>query len=473
MAAPRHGRPGSNPAVGGADGSLWEATLPADLRRARPSLDGDAAADVAVVGAGFTGLWTAYYLARRDPSLRIVVVEREHVGFGASGRNGGWCSALMPMSLTALAERHGRPAAIRFQQLMNDTVDEVARVVAAHGIDCDLALAGTIDLVRSEPQRQRALARLEELRSFGFGDDLHEWMSPDAAAAMCGASKVRGALYSRQCATVHPAKLVHGLAQVVESLGVRICERTTVERIEPRRLETPRGRVSADVIVRATEGYTAGLPGSRRDLVPLYSMMIATEPLDEAVWDEIGLGTRPTFADGRYTVIYGQRTGDGRLAFGGRGAPYHFGSRIRPRYDTDPRVRELLRTTLTELFPVLQRTEITHHWGGPLGVPRDWHSSARYDRSAGLATAGGYVGDGVAFANLAGRTLADLVTGADSELVRTAWVGHRSRRWEPEPLRWLGVNAVRHAAWRADRYEERHDRAARRWSLLMSAVLQG
>jgi glycine/D-amino acid oxidase-like deaminating enzyme len=169
--------------------------------------------------------------------------------------------------------------------------------------------------------------------------------------------------------------------------------------------------------------------------------MIATEPLPEPVWEQIGLAGRPTFADYRHLIIYGQRSADGRMVFGGRGAPYHFGSRVRASYDRVPRVFAALRRALVELFPVLRDVPITHQWGGPLGIARDWHASVHFDAATGLAAAGGYVGDGVSTTNLAGRTLADLITGRSSELTRLPWVGHRSRRWEPEPLRWLGANA--------------------------------
>lgn len=434
--------------------SLWTDTLPEDLRVIGTPLPGDLAVDVAVVGGGLTGLWTAYYLRRTDPGLRVAVLERDHVGFGASGRNGGWCSAVLPMSLEALAAQHGRGAAVRMQQAMNDTVAEVVRVCEAEGIDAQVAVGGTIDLVRNAAQRARAEARLASTRSFGFGDEHLRWLGPEEAQSMCGASAVEGALFTPDCAAVHPARLVHGVAAAGLRHGVIVHDRTTVRTIEPGRVVTDRGTVRAEVVVRATEAYTTGFAGSRREVLPIYSLMIATEPLTAEVWESIGLHARPTFADGRHTVIYGQRTADGRLAFGGRGAPYHFGSTIRPEFDTDQRVRRRLTTTLRELFPVLGDAAITHHWGGPLGVPRDVHASVRFDRRTGLATAGGYVGDGLATTNLAGRTLADLITAADSDLVRLPWVGHRSRRWEVEPLRWIGVNAVRTAADLADRADE-------------------
>jgi glycine/D-amino acid oxidase-like deaminating enzyme len=265
------------------------------------------------------------------------------------------------------------------------------------------------------------------------------------------------------------------VAAAAVAAGATIHEHTTVESIEPRRVGTDRGTVRADVVVRATEGYTVDLPGERRALLPIYSLMIATEPLADDVWHSIGLAERPTFNDARNLIIYGQRTTDGRFAFGGRGAPYHFGSRVRPEYDTDGRVRDLLAGSLRDLFPAIEGTAITHHWGGVLAAPRDWTCTARYDRATGFATAGGYVGDGVSTTHLAGRTLAALITSsdddADRELVRLPWVGHRSRKWEPEPLRWIGVNAGRTSAARADAVENRTGRRSRLWGGIVDVLL--
>jgi glycine/D-amino acid oxidase-like deaminating enzyme len=253
--------------------------------------------------------------------------------------------------------------------------------------------------------------------------------------------------------------LVRGLAEAVERRGVTIYEGTEVRSLRPGAVETNRGTVRAATVVRATEGYTRTLRGEERTLVPVYSLMIATEPLPPSFWDQAGLAGRETFADHRHLVIYGQRTEDGRMAFGGRGAPYHFGSAIRPGYDRDAGVHEALHHTLVDLFPALEEAEITHRWGGPLGIARDWFTSVGLDRSTGLAWAGGYVGDGVSTTNLAGRTLSDLILGRDTELVGLPWVGHRSKRWEPEPLRYLGINAGLRLAAGADRAEDRAGRA--------------
>jgi glycine/D-amino acid oxidase-like deaminating enzyme len=440
--------------------SFWHDTVPGTLTPGEP-LPGDTEADVVIVGAGFTGLWTAYYLARTAPDLRVVVCEREIAGFGASGRNGGWCSALFPASLNKLERMAGREAAIAMQQAMQETVDEVGRVAAAEGIDCHYAKGGTVMLARTPVQLERARAEIAEAREFGFGQADLGLLTAAEATELAGASQVLGGTYTPHCAAIHPARLARGLAEAVRGLGVGVYEQTPVREIHPGRVVTASGTVRARFVVRATEGYTPQLPGLERALAPVYSLMIATQPLPEATWAQIGLAGRPTFGDLRHLIIYGQRTADGRLAFGGRGAPYHLGSAIRPSFDRVPAVFEALRRTLGELFPVLGEVPVTHCWGGPLGVPRDWCASVGLDQSTGLAWAGGYVGDGVSTTNLAGRTLADLITGRDSALVRLPWVGHRSPAWEPEPLRWLGLNAGLRVMSVADREEARTGRPSR------------
>ncbi|BCJ46404.1 FAD-dependent oxidoreductase [Actinoplanes ianthinogenes] len=399
--------------------SFWLESLgPIERRSALPA---DRDADVAIVGGGYTGLWTAYYLARARPDLRIVVLEAEFCGFGASGRNGGWASGLFPVSEAKLTRRFGADAARAMHAALADAVDEVGRA----GIDCDYAKGGVISLLRTPGQLRRAPA---------------DRLDADQARAICNATGVLGGVYSEHCAALHPGKLVRGLASAVEELGVTIHEGTRALSVTAGEVVTDRGTVRADTVVRALEGYTAELPGHRRDLAPVYSLMIATEPLPASVWDRIGLKRRETFTDERRMIIYGQRTADDRLAFGGRGAPYHFGSRVRPEFDRVPAVFGKLRHTVQELFGI--EVPVAYRWGGPLGIPRDWMPSVGL--RDGVAWAGGYVGDGVAATNLAGRTLTDLILGRRTDLTRLPWVGHRSRRWEPEPVRWLGINGGLH-----------------------------
>ncbi|MGD0393297.1 MAG: FAD-binding oxidoreductase [Acidimicrobiales bacterium] len=437
--------------------SLWWDQLP-DPIGVRPPLPGDVDVDVAVVGGGLTGLWTAFYLAEADPALRIAVVERDVVGFGASGRNGGWCSALFAASAERLDGTCGPGSGEAMRLAMQATVVEVGRVVASEGIACGFARGGTVVLARTGVQLRRAREEVAAARARGIDEGDLQLLSAAEASAIVGAAGVLGGTYTPHCAAVDPARLVRGLAEAVERRGVSVYEQTEAKAIRPRLVETSRGTVRAASVVRATEGYTRTLQGEGRSLVPVYSLMIATEPLPPEFWSAAGLARRETFSDHRHLIIYGQRTDDDRLAFGGRGAPYHYGSAIRPAFDRDENVHKALHMTLIDLFPALSGFEITHRWGGPLGIARDWFPSVGLDDRTGLGWAGGYVGDGVSTTNLAGRTLRDLILRRDTDMIALPWVGHRSRHWEPEPLRFLGINAGLRLAGSADRAEDRAGR---------------
>ena len=433
--------------------SFWHDTCPGSLEP-RPALDGDVEVDVAIVGGGFTGLWTAYYLLSIDPSIRVMVIERDIVGFGASGRNGGWCVG----ELAAGPERHeavaGNDAARRFLHALHGAVGEVGRVAEREGIDCHYAKGGAVHLARNRAHLTRQREHVELFHNaYGLSDSDMRMLSAAEASAHLAATKVAGGMFFAHTAALHPARLVRGLGDAVERLGGLIVEDTAATAIESGRVVTNRGVVKADVAVRALEGYTATLEGNRRSLAPLYSLMVATEPLDDALWADIGLSHRQTFTDDRFMVIYGQRTADGRIAFGGRGALYSFGSGIVSSVEQRSRTHERIVKTLVDLLPMLSDVAITHRWGGVLGVPRDWFPSVGFDRESGMAWGGGYVGEGVAPANLAGRTIAELITETDSPRIDLPWVGHRSRRWVPEPLRWLGINGVLASMGIADRTE--------------------
>lgn len=413
-----------------------------DELRPRAAVAADITADVCIIGAGLTGLWTAYYLARARPELSIVVLEKDIAGFGASGRNGGWSSALFPVSTAGLAQVHGAEAAVRMRQAMIDTVDEIGRVVGDEKIDCDFVKGGTIAFVRNRPGLQAARDEVAQARRFGV-DRVALW-GTDALRRRAPSVSASAATFTPDCARIQPAALTRGLARVVERRGVRIYEHTRVTDFRPGHVDAHGDgpvAVYAGAIVNATEAYGSALPGVARAVMPLYSLMIATEPLADAFWEGTGIQHGQTFTDYRHLLIYGQRTADNRFAFGGRGARYHWGSAIRPGYDTATPVAHHLRRALVDLFPDAAAARITHRWGGPLGVPRDWHASVGFSPDTRIGWAGGYVGDGVSTTNLAGRTLADLITATDSAAVRLPWVNHRSPRWEREPLRFLGANA--------------------------------
>jgi glycine/D-amino acid oxidase-like deaminating enzyme len=416
------------------DRSLWLETCGDDLTPRAP-LPGDRDADVAIIGAGYTGLWTAHHLLRHDPSLRVVVLEREIAGWGASGRNGGWCSALFP----------GRDSSGAIRQALRQTVDDLGTWCADH--DVDFVKGGTLTLARGAAQA----CRLQ-------GAD--GWLDEAAARKRIRASNVDGAVFDPDCAALHPAKLVRRLARDVVEKGAAVFERTAALDIRPGAVTTRHGTVRADVVIQAIEGYSCELPRQRRSLAPVRSLVIATEPLAAAVWDDIGWQGHETLADDRHLIIYAQRTIDDRIVMGGRGAPYRVGSRTDGELGY-AETHTALERTLHELFPSTSGAVISHRWGGVLGVPRDWMPSVRFDRATGVGQAGGYVGDGVACAALAGETLADLILDRDTARTHLPWVGHRSRLWEPEPLRWLGIATMTVAMAAADRAEQRTGRPSK------------
>jgi glycine/D-amino acid oxidase-like deaminating enzyme len=426
--------------------------------------------DVAIVGAGYTGLWTAWYLKTLDPALEIAIYEAERVGFGASGRNGGWCVGLAWGVEALLADPATRSRGLALAQALFATVEEIRQVCASEGIDAHFAKGGALT-VATVPFRATTLQRdVERFQGYGLDADDFRWLPPDEARARIGIRQNHGAQWFAHCAAVHPARLVLGLADALRPRGVAIFEDTPVRAIAPRRLDTVRGPVAADVILRATEGYTASLAGEARTMLPVYSMVTATEPLPAEVWDEIGLAGRETFGDWRRVVIYGQRTRDHRLVLGGRGG-YYFGSARRPRIDPgEPRL-ERVRQLLPELFPVLRDYRVTHAWGGLMGVQRHWRPGVCFERSTGLGWAGGYVGEGVAASNLAARVLADLVLQRRTAITELPWVGDRAGRWVPEPVRWLGARVLEHAAERADAEELANNRPSRLWGKLFDAVM--
>lgn len=426
--------------------------------------------DVAIVGGGYTGLWTAYYLKRAAPTLEVAVFEAEVAGFGASGRNGGWCIGAAWGLEALLHDPQTRSRGMALQHALFDTVAEVGRVCQAENIDCHYARGGALRVATAPFQADRQQRDVERLQALGFTDQDYRWLDAAAARERVNLTCNHGAVHFAHCAAIQPARLVRGLADTVSSQGTRLLERTPVTAIEPGQVTTARGIVRAGRILRATEAYTASLRGHRRAMLPIYSMMVATEPLPEAVWDDIGLHNRETFGDDRRVVIYGQRTLDGRLAFGGR-AGYAFASRRRRTVPADDAKVRRVGKLLYELFPGIAGYQLSHGWGGVLGVPRHWRPCVSYNPGSGLGWAGGYVGEGVAASNLAARTLTDLVLERRTALTELPWVEDLPRNWEPEPLRWLGAKAIEFIGDRADREELRHNRPSRAWGRLFDHLV--
>jgi glycine/D-amino acid oxidase-like deaminating enzyme len=419
----------------------------------RPALPGDLDVDVALVGGGLTSLWTAYYLKRDQPDLRIAVLEKEFAGFGASGRNGGWLTAELPGQARRYAAARGWGAAVGMQRQMFAAVDEVIEVAAKEGIEADIVKDGVLHIATNAAQERRLLGRRPQLAHEGWGAADLVTLDQEALDRRVRIPGARIAMWSPHAARIHPARLVRGLADVVEAMGVAVYEGTEVTRVEPSRAVTRHGTVRASYVLRALEGFTADLAGHRRDWLPMNSSMVATAPLPQAVWEEIGWQGAEVLGDEAHSYCYAQRTADGRIAIGGRGIPYRFGSRHDDAGRTQPRTVAQLRAILHQHFPAAAGVPLEHAWSGVLGVPRDWCATVRLDPETGLGWAGGYVGHGVTSTNLAARTMRDLVLGRDTDLTALPWVDRRVRAWEPEPLRWLGVRGLYVAYRAADRHE--------------------
>lgn len=421
----------------------------------RPALPGDVDADVCIVGAGYTGLWTAYYLAKAAPALRIVVLEREFAGFGASGRNGGQLTGGLEYNREKYAKARGHEAVVAMERALRQTVDEVIAVAAQEEIDADIVKGGILRVATNPAQWSRIRHEQQVGETWGVGPE--EAMLLDRGATLRRV-RVAGALGSRfqpDAARIQPAKLARGLAGTVERLGVPIYERTAVTELRAAQAVTATGSVRAPLIVRATEGFTPQLPGMRRSWLPMNSAIIVTDPLPDRLWDELGWAGFETLGDAAHGYVYAQRTADGRVAIGGRGVPYRYGSRTDHAGRTQDATIAMLATMLGRLFPPLRGAPIAHAWCGVLGVPRDWCATVGLDRRTGAAWAGGYVGLGLASSNLAGRTLRDLILDRETALTALPWVDRTVRTWEPEPLRWLGVHSLYRLYRAADALERR------------------
>ncbi len=432
--------------------SFWHADM-GGLPAYRGALAGDADADVCIVGAGYSGLWTAYYLLKADPRLRVVILEREFAGFGASGRNGGWLSGEFAGPRERYLATGTRAGVIEMQGAMISAVDQVIAVAAAEGIDADIRRTDILTVAHTQAQMGRLAERYRQDLAWQIPNGRQSLIDAQALSDRIAIPGAVGALVTHGAARVQPAKLARGLAAAVERRGGLIHERTAVREIRKGCAVTDVGVVRAPIIVRATEGFTAGLPGLKRLWLPLNSAMIVTEPLPEVLWEKIGRSGCELLGDASHVYSYAQRTREGRIAIGGRGVPYRFSSKTDRFGETQPETIARLRAMLAALLPQTKDVRIEHAWCGVLGVPRDWCASVGLDLASGLAWAGGYVGDGVSTTNLAGRTLADLILRRDTALTRLPWVNRTTRDWEPEPLRWLAVQGMYRLYQWADRLE--------------------
>jgi glycine/D-amino acid oxidase-like deaminating enzyme len=423
----------------------------------RPALDHSREVDVAILGAGFTGLWTAYYLLRGDPGLRVAVVEREIAGYGASGRNGGWCSPRFPVSAGTMTRRYGADAARAVLMALQSAVDQIRDVCAEESIDACFRASGTLTVARGAHQVAALRASLAAYERLGLGGR-YSFLTPEQVAERVRVTDVHAGLYTPDGASLHPGRLVRGMARAVEARGGVIYEQTQVTAFHggarPRFVTEGGEIVASKAIVLAGEAYLARLPKLHRALLPVYSLICLTEPLTAAQWQQIGWQQGENLASTRNTVVYLTRTPDGRILFGSRGAPYAYGSRISDEQDRHAETIELIQRSLLEWFPSLAGIRFTHAWGGPVGMPMDWTPAVRFDPGTRIGFAGGYTGQGVSTSNLAGQMLAAMIGDRASGFEQLPFAQRRSPGWIPEPLRWLVVRYMQGALERIDKAAE-------------------
>jgi glycine/D-amino acid oxidase-like deaminating enzyme len=446
--------------------SFWLETC-GDHLTPRPPLDGSIDVDIAILGAGFTGLWTAYYLLSKEPSLRIAIVEAEIAGFGASGRNGGWCFSGFPVPPLTLLEKYGYDMARLVSLEMYKAVDEVGRVTREEGIDAHYAKGGELEVARAAYDLPKLQKTYDQFRAIGL-EDHNQLLDARETRERVNVTDAVGSFWNREGAAIQPARLARGLARAVERMGATIYEQTRVtdftESPAPS-LITDRGTVRAKSIVLAGEAYLSALPKLDRAIIPLTSHMVVTEPLSDEQWAQIRWSERDVLGGFGVKGGYINHTADGRIAFGAYRANYPFKSRITDAINLNEEVFAHAREATVNWFPMLKGVKFTHAWGGVFGVPRDRMPTMAYNRKTGIASAYGYTGEGVATANLSGRVLADLITETDSPLATLPMTKSTGARWEPEPFRWAGVTFVRHGRMRMLKKVEREGKYPEKPSL--------
>lgn len=413
--------------------------------------------DVVIVGGGFSGLWTAHHLKEWEPTLRIAVLEKSLVGSGASGRNGGWVSALYPIEDHKLLKHSSEQSIHDLRFHLRKTIDDIGTFAEKENVDCGFTKGGSLLIARNEGQLKRLTAHIETEYTLLSARDTRSRIHINGAL---------GSIYTPNCAAINPAALVVGLARSLERRGVSIFENTEALISTDDSVSVMRRKLESTFVVRAIEAYHEG----SLDQVPIYSLMIATEPLPSEIFDEIGIRNRETFAEASHLVTYAQRTADDRLAIGGRGAPYTWGSKRNDACEHNRRDHERLRTMAREWFPILDKFEITHSWGGAVGVTRDWAPYVRTRENYGEM--GGYAGDGVSLSYLAAGAMADLILEKKSERAQLPFVQWKSPPWEPEPLRWIAINAAIRLSGLADKEERRTGRSSGVMKILSSITGQ-
>lgn len=427
-----------------------------DRPAARAPLTRDITADLLVVGGGYTGLWTALLAKEAEPDRNVVLLEAQRIGWAASGRNGGFCSASLTHGSANGRERF--PAEYDTLHRMGvDNLRDLRAAVARHAIDCQLEATGELDVATEEHQ----VAWLREAAEQDGG----EFLDAEAVRREVDSPTYRAGVWDRGGAVmVNPARLAWGLARAAESLGVRIFEGTAARGTESvggssRRLVVGTGAatVTARQVALGTNVFPSLVRRTRAYVVPVYDYAIVTEPLTSAQLDAIGWANRQGIGDSANQFHYYRLTADNRVLFGGYDAVYYFGGRVRPSYDTRRATFELLADHLDATFPQLGGVRLSHAWGGAIDLCGRFCAFYGTAHRGQVAYAAGYTGLGVGATRFAGQVMLDLLSGVQTERTATTMVRSKPPPFPPEPLAWLGVQATRASIRAADRNQGRRN----------------
>lgn len=419
--------------------SLWQGNQNVIYRK---SINKNESFDVAIIGAGFSGLWSAFHLKQFQPNLKIAVFEKEYVGFGASGRNGGWASAEYPTSSNRLIKENGLESYKNLRTAITKSIDEIGQIAKSNNWQIDYAKGGALVFARGNAQLSRISKDI---------DDEHQLLNKSQTTELLNIPSALGSIFTPHCAALNPFKLVRTLADHLEKNGVIIYEQSNVSEIKDKQVAVNGFKVNCIFSIRATEAFTPRRWMGNRQ-IPIYSLMVATEPLSSEVIKQIRNAQRATFQEACHLITYAQITADNRLAIGGRGVRYKLFSRLSERSEIDNRMHSALERRARSWFPQISDAKFEYRWGGAVALTRRWQAYLNFDQAASRAEIGGYVGDGVTLSYLVAKTLAEKMS--KLKTANLPFVDQRIGKWEPEPIRYLAVNAGFKATVIAD-YEEK------------------
>ncbi len=422
------------------DKSFWLSTKDYEPS---PPFRGHDDVDVVVVGGGFTGLSAAHFLKQEEPGLKVALMESRVIGYGASGRNGGFSMTLFGMTLGLTAKRFSREKAREAHHYMERAVDSLRDLIRVHGIDCDYEHPGFLRVATSEKYRDRILHEIELAQSLGL--EGIEWLDEARLSQEVVSPLYKGAWWEPRCGLLNPAKLAWGWKEVIQRQGVEVYEQTPVIEIKREakgkiRLTLPWGEMVAGKLLLATNAYSHLIPQLRRKQAPVWTYIVLTEPLQERHFAEIGWKNRQGIEDARDLVHYYRLTADNRLLMGGRDVATTFGRDM--DRDRDEEIFMGLERDVRVIFPALKELSFTHRWGGPVSVPVDLAPALGYLGNKDTVYSLGCVGHGVSMTHLNGKTCADLLLGRRTDLTDVFFVNRTTIPFPPEPFRFLATRAI-------------------------------